>query len=464
MPRRVREVSLNNRTARMGLKARTKPFFRLVREGLHLGYYRSAAGRSGTWSARRYVGDQRYETAALGHADDFAHSPADGVGILTFDQATKAAAKWADSQAKAERASMAAEAAPTVRRALETYITNRRARDAKAGADTSTRLAHHVLAAPLADVLLSSLTEADLERWRAGLRRGGRASRPGTAPLSAATLARVLNDLRAALRAAAIKSKLPADVLTTIAAGCTRPDDASRPRAKQVLLDADVRKLVEAASAQDEDFGLLVLVMAATGARMDQLARATVSDFQAEQRRLMVPVSRKGRGTKAQSHVAVPLPDDVVARLRPLANGRAGHETLLTRWHHRQEPGDKPAGRLPRWVREDRRPWRTPSEMARAWRATVAAAGLPEDLVPYCLRHSSIVRGLRAGLPVRLVGAVHDTSVAMIERHYGAFIVDATEDLLRRAVVEMMPPAAVQVASIASERAKRRAGPEATAS
>jgi hypothetical protein len=41
--------------------------------------------------------------------------------------------------------------------------------------------------------------------------------------------------------------------------------------------------------------------------------------------------------------------------------------------------------------------------MTRPWRAAVAAAGLPADLVPYCLPHSSIVRGLRAGLPVRLV-------------------------------------------------------------
>ena len=75
--------------------------------------------------------------------------------------------------------------------------------------------------------------------------------------------------------------------------------------------------------------------------------------------------------------------------------------------------------------------------MTRRWRATIAAAGLPHGLVPYCLRHSSIVRGLRAGLPVRLVAAVHDTSADMIERHYGAFIVDATEDLLRRAIVPM---------------------------
>ena len=50
----------------------------------------------------------------------------------------------------------------------------------------------------------------------------------------------------------------------------------------------------------------------------------------------------------------------------------------------------------------------------------------------YALRHSSIVRALVAGLPVRLVAAAHDTSVEMIEAHYSAHIIDATEDLHRK--------------------------------
>ena len=112
---------------------------------------------------------------------------------------------------------------------------------------------------------------------------------------------------------------------------------------------------------------------------------------------------------------------------------------LSMRWRHRQVKGDKAGGVLFRWEREARCRWTTPAEMTRPWRAAVAAAGLPAGLVPYSLRHSSIVRGLRAGLPVRLVAAVHDTSAAMIERHYGAFIVDATEELLRRAVVPLAP-------------------------
>lgn len=64
-------------------------------------------------------------------------------------------------------------------------------------------------------------------------------------------------------------------------------------------------------------------------------------------------------------------------------------------------------------------------------------AGLPEA-VPYCFRHSSIVRMLRQNVNVRLVVALHDTSVAMIEKHYAAYIVDALEDIARSAIVPLV--------------------------
>jgi hypothetical protein len=75
--------------------------------------------------------------------------------------------------------------------------------------------------------------------------------------------------------------------------------------------------------------------------------------------------------------------------------------------------------------------------MFKGWVRTLAAAGV-EYVEPYALRHSSIVRMLRAGLPNRLVAAAHDTSSQMIERHYGAFILDAADELARRALVPLV--------------------------
>jgi hypothetical protein len=61
------------------------------------------------------------------------------------------------------------------------------------------------------------------------------------------------------------------------------------------------------------------------------------------------------------------------------------------------------------------------------------------DVIPYALRHSSIVRGIKAGLPIRLVADLHDTSVVMIERHYSRWIVDGLEALAAQAVVQLLP-------------------------
>ena len=174
----------------------------------------------------------------------------------------------------------------------------------------------------------------------------------------------------------------------------------------------------------------LVVVLAATGARFSQIARLTVADVQATQKRLMVPVSRKGRGVKNSSHVGVRVGDDVLAALAKATAGRKGSEPLLLR------PRWQPVAAV-RWEKGPRDPWHSAAELTRPWKAIIAKVGLARGTVPYALRHSSIVRGLRAGLPVRLVAALHDTSSAMIERHYAAFIVDAMDELAARAVVPL---------------------------
>jgi hypothetical protein len=45
--------------------------------------------------------------------------------------------------------------------------------------------------------------------------------------------------------------------------------------------------------------------------------------------------------------------------------------------------------------------------------------------------------GLTHDLPIRLVAALHDTSVAMIERYYSRWITDSLEDLASTAVIPM---------------------------
>ena len=153
----------------------------------------------------------------------------------------------------------------------------------------------------------------------------------------------------------------------------------------------------------------------------------------------MVRVSAKGRGRKQRSEIGVPVGADIIARLKPLLAGRAGYEPLLQHW-----VGVKGFGHMTGPVR--REAWRAANQMQKGWRTALAAAGLPY-IEPYGLRHSSIVRGLRSGVPVRIVAALHDTSSSMIERHYSAFILDAADELARRAVVPLVsePPSLLSV-------------------
>src|SRR3954466_8757479 len=90
MARTVKDANLATRTARASLPTRKRPHYRLILQGLHLGYYRGA--RTGSWSARRFIGNGRYEETKLGTADDVAD--ADGIAILTFSQAQERARAW----------------------------------------------------------------------------------------------------------------------------------------------------------------------------------------------------------------------------------------------------------------------------------------------------------------------------------------------------------------------------------
>jgi hypothetical protein len=51
MARTVREATLATRSARLRLAIASKPYWRVIEQGLHLGYRRRATG--GTWIARR---------------------------------------------------------------------------------------------------------------------------------------------------------------------------------------------------------------------------------------------------------------------------------------------------------------------------------------------------------------------------------------------------------------------------
>ena len=76
----------------------------------------------------------------------------------------------------------------------------------------------------------------------------------------------------------------------------------------------------------------------------------------------------------------------------------------------------------------------------------------PDVVTLSALRHSSIVRQLVANTPIRVVAAMHDTSVKMIERTYSRHIAEHTDALARRALLDTVTPAAGNVVALPGRR------------
>lgn len=423
----MKDTRLENRSQRERLEPRKKPYYRAIEAGRHVGYYKGPRG--GTWLARTGEAGS-YREHKLGTADDTLD--ANEKDVLSFGQAQAAARAWFD-QLALEQDAMGGSISKTVRSAVESYIKARDKKEAaRQGRAVKSSAAHklklHVLAnEDLAGAELHKLTAATLRKWRADL--------PGTA----ASRQRITNDFKAALNEAAPS----AAIRLTIKEGLASPkNEAHEPHDEEaadieskILTDDEIRRLLKAIHAADTDGDLyrLCLVMAATGARFAQLRRLKVRDVQGDRSRIMVPASHKGRvGSAPRASVPVPVGQDVIDALLLVTKGRKAGDPLLERWRHVQE-------RVTRaWVRDSRGSWQSAAELARPIRAAVKAAELGDAVSAYSFRHSSIVRALREGLPVRLVAQLHDTSIAMIERNYTRFMADALEDLARKAIVPMV--------------------------
>jgi len=418
-----RQAQLQSRSARADL--RQGLHWRSIDPDVTLGYRKGKRG--GRWLVRWYAGHKKYRQAPLGTADDQL-----AVGTLSYEDALRAAREKVCALRKAEfEASL--EPLPTVADAIRSYVAMRDARSTQLGgrpmkSDASSNLGKHVLqSSSLAEKRLDEVTEEDLRAWRLDL----------SSTLKRVSRVRTASNLKAALNAAyrPYRKRLPPDFAESVRLGLSFDDEGpsfdERARENQILDDAEVRAIISTAieTDLDGDMARLVILLAATGARFSQVTRMIVGDVQFNQSRLIVPNSRKGK-RRHDSYTAIRVGDDVLAALRPVCEGRSSREPLLCKWRYVQLGVNM-------WKRDRRGPWTSSSEMLRPWNEICEKAGV-ERVVPYSLRHSSIVRGIKAGLPIRLVAALHDTSVVMIERHYSRWITDGLEDLAARAIVPLV--------------------------
>src|SRR5512139_1171994 len=130
MARTVREASLATRSARLRLALASKPYWRVIEQGLHLGYRRRATG--GSWIARRRNDQGTYHERKLGLADDL--QEALGKSILDFSQAQVAARHWCTQEQRLAAGDGTVPEGPyTVACAMADYLDDYRRRGGKIG-------------------------------------------------------------------------------------------------------------------------------------------------------------------------------------------------------------------------------------------------------------------------------------------------------------------------------------------
>ncbi|MGX9429723.1 MULTISPECIES: tyrosine-type recombinase/integrase [Bradyrhizobium] len=397
MARRTRSAFLENRTQRLKLVPRKKPYAALIAPGIHLCFRRNAG--PGTWSVKCNGWLKRFALA-----DD--HEDANNDTVMSYWQALERAKKLA-------RAGEGDSEQPiSVSDAVDAYETDLATRG---GSQYNATAVRRHLPAALGSKAVALLTERELRDWRAGLIKKG---------LKFSSADRIARSFKAALALAARNDQR----IVNAAAwknGLRKLPDSEVAR-NVILPDHTVAALVSGSYDEDHDYGVLIDVLAETGARESQVLRLRVEDLQDQNAiapRLMMPSSRKGKNRKVE-YRPLPISRRLAKLLRQRAQARSAHDRLIDRI-------PKVSGRF---------------------RPVTKRLGLGADVTPYALRHSSIVRQLVKGVPVRIVAAHHDTSVGMIEKNYSRHIIgDPSEVLTRATLLEFgaLPSEATNVISVA---------------
>lgn len=220
------------------------------------------------------------------------------------------------------------------------------------------------------------LTEADLRPWRSGL--------PET--LKDTAKQRLATDLKPALNRTIVANRTRLDQMmpSVVKYGLQAPandDDETQSlsRKNKILSDSQVIGLLHAAQQVDASskwngesfqtrrcpcrYGSSVLVDR-TYARMGLPAQAS---------RLLVPVSRKGRGQKSGS-IPIPIGRDVLDVLLPAVTGREKDEPLLARSRYKQWQAASGGSQL--------------IEGRGGQLASSLGRGLTSVILPHCLKQS----------------------------------------------------------------------------
>lgn len=382
MGRAVRDARIDKREARLKLVARAEPYWRLVSEGCHLGYYRGARG--GKWVARfRKPGaGGGYAKTTIGEADDV--RDADGDAILSFRQADDAAREWFDKQARGDKRPIGQ--AYTVGDALDDYIENFSGKSLTA---TKSRV-EAIIRPALGTIAVDALTAKQISDWHK--ERGKSPAKLRTGKLADKVNVREASDEDALRRRRSTANRdltvLKAALNRAFREGDARSDDAWRKvqafkavdTAKaRYLTDEEARRLV---NAIDPVFRPMAQAAMLTGARYGSLCKAKVRDFDPQSGTLTLPDTKGGRA------VIVYLEAEGARLIAKAARGKLPTAVLFTHPSGRQWAASEQARYLQRACKDSGVATCTFHDLRRTYGARLARAGVPMPVIAEALGHA----------------------------------------------------------------------------
>jgi integrase len=395
LARTSRNSSLETRTARARLRVRRAPYFAKVAKGLSLGYYRGAV--AGSWIARHYCGSGKYETTAIGGADDTVD--ADGVTVFDYWQAQEQARQWGERQ-RLIAAGGVRKGTYTVSDVVADYLVEIAAEKKPVAVKGAKYVFDAWILPELGAIQVEKLTTERINRWRNKLatqpkrvRKKLTATEPATRETPddedarrarKATANRILTVLKAALNRAFQADRVSSDTAWRKVKPFRRVDEA----VVRYLSAAEARRLVDACA---EDFRKLVQAALLTGCRYAELARLKCGDF------------NRDSGT-----VAIRLSKGKVRHVVLTDEGKAAFEG----WTADRSTTDHV------FLRADGEVWGT-SHQKRPLENASARAGIAPAVNFHILRHTHGSHLAMNGVPMGVIAAqLGHADTRMTEKHY----------------------------------------------
>ncbi len=381
-------MDLSRVGAREALRSRpgNEPHWQRLRAGCFLGFRPSKQDGAGTWLARVYDEDSlKYKRKTLGDYGTLAPRE-------IFTAAKKDAEAFADS---VESGGHSSDKIETVLDACRSYA------DGKP--DAEGRFKRHVYSDPIAKVRLDRLRRHHLIEWRSRLENSpALVSRNKEGPKRYRDRSRsAINRDMVPLRAALFK------VLAPGAPGT----EAAWQAALIPFKHADTQRTLYLGLAQrgslvehvDSCAAPFVRALCMLPLRPGAMAALSAADFDKRTRELTIGKDKSGKPRR------IIIPDRVAKFLEEQIKDKLPAAPLFMRSNGA------------RWNKDN---WNIPIAEASA------TAKLTSGITAYTLRHSVITDLVNSGLAILTVAQISDTSVEMIERHYGHLNRAAAEQAL----------------------------------